>query len=38
MVKIAHKIERTVPSVHREEPNLRLEFYERDITDGVQAL
>ena len=35
MVNVAQKIENTVLLVIREEPNLRLELYLRDVTDAV---
>ena len=35
MVKIAQKIENTVLPFIREEPNVRLKFYLRDVTDAV---
>ena len=37
-VKRAQKIKNTVQLVVRGEPNLRLEFYQRDVTDGLRAL
>ena len=38
LVKSAQKIKNTVQPVIREDPNSRLEFYQRDVTDGIRAL
>ena len=38
LVKSAKKIKNTVQPVIREDPNSRLEFYQRDVTDGIRAL